>query len=83
MLDCTSLHMDSPLQCPICEALMSDHRRECEIEARMTLAERSAIALPAHSAPEERNAEVILQARKRQVQICSRLDIHRASHHVA
>ena len=74
------------MECPVCVALNREHGRECEIEATAILKERSgqvSAYRPESSGPGESIQEVVLTSRKRQMQIASELERHRAVDHVA
>jgi hypothetical protein len=74
------------MECPVCIALNREHGRECEIEATAILKERSgwiSTYRSESSGPDVSIHEVVLTSRKRQMQIASELERHRAADHVA
>jgi len=75
-----------PMLCPVCAALNREHTRECEVEAKAILQQRSRwLTAPDEntSASDEKCHEVVLTSRKRQIQITSKLDMHKAKGHAA
>ena len=74
------------MECPVCIALNREHGRECEIEATAILKERTgwvSTYRSESSGPDVGINEVVLTSRKRQMQIASELERHRAADHVA
>jgi hypothetical protein len=74
------------MRCPICEDLHRDHSRECQLEAKAVLQQRSRLLswLRLETRAEERETEeIVLNSRKRQIKISARIDLHKASHHAA
>ena len=74
------------MKCPICEALHRDHSRECQLEAETILQQRFELLSPVHAktrAAEQETESIVLNSRKRQMEIASRLDLHKTTHHAA
>jgi hypothetical protein len=74
------------MECPVCAALNREHTRECEVEAKAILQQRSRWLTASDgntSASDQECHEVVLMSRKRQVQINSRIDLHKARGHAA
>jgi len=72
------------MRCPICEDLHRDQSRECQTEAKAVLQQRFRLIswLRLETRAEERETEaIVLNSRKRQVQIAARIDLHKANHH--
>ena len=74
------------MKCPMCASLNREHLGECEVEATATLRQRyeAACVAPAHfSETDQKDAEIVLASRKRQMQIALTLRRHQAVDHVA
>ena len=74
------------MKCPMCASLNREHSRQCEIEAATILRQRDeSVRMPKGrtSANDPSDTEVLLASRKRQMQIASELERHRAANHVA
>ena len=74
------------MTCPICEFLNREYDRECQIEGAAILKERSeSLRGPQRSGREsgQNVAEVVLESRKRQMQLASKLQLHRAEDHAS
>ena len=72
------------MQCPICAALHRDHTRECEVEAKETLQQRSQLLSSGPGSVVSQDSEnVVLSSRKRQIQITSKIALHKAKGHAA
>ena len=78
--------LHTPMACPICESLNREHSRECEIEATAVLRQRSELVRNSQadcSGTDQNYVEVVLASRKRQLQIASQLQRHKAAEHAA
>ena len=72
------------MQCPVCAALHRDHTRECEVEAKEILQQRSQLlSAGPGSAVSQDSENVVLSSRKRQIQITSKIAMHKAQGHAA
>lgn len=72
------------MQCPICAALHRDHSRECEVEAKEILQQRSQMLSSGSGTAVSQDSEnVVLSSRKRQIQITSKIAMHKAKGHAA
>ena len=74
------------MQCPVCAALHREHNHECEVEAKAILNQRSRLISYSGSDSSTRDQEcqdVVLTSRKRQVQISSKIEMHKAKGHAA
>jgi hypothetical protein len=72
------------MQCPICAALHRDHSLECELEAKMILHQRSQLlSRGPGSAVSKDSEDLVLSSRKRQIQITSKIERHKAKGHAA
>ena len=74
------------MKCPTCASLNREHSRQCEIEAATTLRQRdesvrASAGSSSGTAPSD--TEVLIASRKRQMQIASELERHRAADHAA
>jgi len=64
------------MPCPVCKALHLDHTLECEIEAK-------AILDQGKKSPDGHNQQTVIDSRKRQVEITSKLRRHKQQDHAA
>jgi hypothetical protein len=74
------------MQCPVCAALHREHNQECEVEAKATLQQRSRLLSNSDadsSARDQECQDVVLRSRKKQVQISSKMEKHKAKGHAA
>jgi hypothetical protein len=74
------------MKCQMCASLNREHSRQCEIEAAAILRQRDEsvrMAKGRSSGHDPNDAELVLASRKRQMQIASELERHRAADHVA
>ena len=74
------------MKCPMCVSLNREHSRQCEIEAATTLRQRDESVRVSNgraSGNDPSDTELLLASRKRQMQIASELERHRAADHVA
>ena len=72
--------------CPMCASLNREHSRQCEIEAATILRQRDESVRVSNgrtSGNDPGDTELLLASRKRQMQIASELERHRAADHVA
>jgi hypothetical protein len=75
-----------PMTCPVCESLNREHSRECEIEAAAVIRQRFELFRKFRgdgSGTDQNHVEVVLASRKRQLQITSQLQRHKAAAHAA
>ena len=74
------------MTCPVCKALHEEHSQECELEAKAILRQNGTLFVQSPAPPSARDAgldDVILVSRKRQLEIASKLNEHKARAHVA
>jgi hypothetical protein len=74
------------MKCQICASVNREHSRQCEIEATTILRQRDEsvrMSKGRTSGNDASDTEVLLASRKRQMQIASELERHRAADHVA
>ena len=74
------------MKCQMCASLNREHSRQCEIEAATILRQRDELVRASNgrtSGNDPNDTELLLAIRKRQMQIASELERHRAADHVA
>jgi len=71
--------------CPTCETLQRDHSRECELEAKAILRQHKPFSEDSEADVMRPGnlVDVIIESRKRQLELTSEINEHRASAHAA
>ena len=72
--------------CPTCETLQRDHSRECELEAKTILQQHKPLfndGSAIDDAIRQDPIDVIIESRKRQLELTTEMNEHRARAHAA